>query len=431
MKKALYLLVLLLAALSVLVAAAPWLLPEQTVRGRAAMLLENAIGREVRIARLAFRVLPRPRIDAQGVRILNAAGNPEVDIGALHASGTLFGLLARRPRLERVRLSEVVVHTAELPRPVAAPPADVTLFARLPFRLREVGIEGLRLQARAGAALGPYEAQLELDDRTLRSLRLARSDGAVRMELLPDGAAYRVTLDGAGWRLPVAPAVRLERLHAEGRLRGAQLELTGIAARCFGGRLQGRLWLGWGEHWTAESRLQLAQIDVHAALAALGHPAVSGTLEASGDVILDAGGPRTLLHEPVIQATFRIRDGVIHAGDLERAVAASGGPPLSGGETGFSEASGHLAVHRGTVRLTQLRLVSDTLDAGGTLRISPRRDIDGLVDVAVADATGVVTVPVQITGSLDRPLLRSGPGALHGGAFGPGLEAAGAPLAGN
>ena len=98
-----------------------------------------------------------------------------------------------------------------------------------------------------------------------------------------------------------------------------------------------------------------------------------------------------------------------------------------GGETRFDKLSGHLMLDRGARYLTQLAIVSGSLSADGNVTVSPKDELSGRINTSVKAASlTAVSVPLNVTGTLDSPLLFPTSGTLAGAAagtaiLGPGL----------
>lgn len=90
-----------------------------------------------------------------------------------------------------------------------------------------------------------------------------------------------------------------------------------------------------------------------------------------------------------------------------------------GGETRFDKLSGHLAMDRGTRRLTQLNVVSGSLSGDGNVTISPRDELSGRVTARVKAVSVVSTaVPLNVSGTLNSPMLLPTGGTVAGAAIG-------------
>ncbi len=127
-----------------------------------------------------------------------------------------------------------------------------------------------------------------------------------------------------------------------------------------------------------------------------------------------------------LDTPFEVRNGVLYGVDIEKA-ATSLIKRETGGETRFEQLSGHLAMERGTQRFTDLKISTGSLAASGNVSISPKKELSGRVNAEVKAASiTAASVPLNVSGTVDSPMLLP-TGATMGGAavgtaiLGPGL----------
>jgi hypothetical protein len=111
---------------------------------------------------------------------------------------------------------------------------------------------------------------------------------------------------------------------------------------------------------------------------------------------------------------------VLNGVDVQKAatslISKEGG---NGGQTRFNRLSGHLAIDRGTRRLTRLNVVSGSLSGEGIVTISPKDELSGRVTARVKAASMVsAAVPLNVAGTLESPLLYPTGGTVAGAAVG-------------
>ena len=89
------------------------------------------------------------------------------------------------------------------------------------------------------------------------------------------------------------------------------------------------------------------------------------------------------------------------------------------GETHFEQLSGHLVMDRGTYRFTQLNIASGSLSADGAVTISPKQELSGKINANVKAAKlASASVPLNVTGTVQSPLLYPTGGTIAGAAVG-------------
>ena len=80
--------------------------------------------------------------------------------------------------------------------------------------------------------------------------------------------------------------------------------------------------------------------------------------------------------------------------------------------------SGTAHVAGRTTRLRDLRIGSGVLDAKGNVDVSAARQLSGRVDVELTGTSGLVSVPLNVAGTIVDPRLTPTRGALAGAAVG-------------
>ena len=91
----------------------------------------------------------------------------------------------------------------------------------------------------------------------------------------------------------------------------------------------------------------------------------------------------------------------------------------SSGETRFGQLSGYLVMEGGAQRFSNLKVVSDALSADGNVNIAANKALSGRIHAQVgAGSVASVTVPLNVTGTLDAPLLLPTGASLAGAAVG-------------
>jgi len=115
-----------------------------------------------------------------------------------------------------------------------------------------------------------------------------------------------------------------------------------------------------------------------------------------------------------------VQNGVLNGVDVQKAatslISKDGG---KGGQTRFDRLSGHLAMDRGTRRLTRLNVVSGSLSGEGNVTVSPKDELSGRITARVKAASlASAAVPLNVAGTLESPLLYPTGGTVAGAAVG-------------
>jgi len=130
---------------------------------------------------------------------------------------------------------------------------------------------------------------------------------------------------------------------------------------------------------------------------------------ASADQLINA------LH---LETPFNVKNGVLYGVDIQKAATGLIKKKTTGGETRFDRLSGHLVMEHRGYSFTQLKIVSGTLAVDGDVNVSPKKVLSGRINAQVK-AVGISTnVPLNVTGTLDEPLLYPTGGTMTGAAVG-------------
>ena len=405
-----------LAALGLAVVV-PWLLPMSAWLAPVQEAASAELGAPVVIGRLRLAILPLPHLTVHAVD----AGSGALRVATVLVHPDLGSLFSAPRRLRSVELREV-----------RATRAGIELLQRAAVRPRAepaaVIVERLRLSdaqvTLAGGPLPAIDAQLEFAAANQpEKLTLQTRDGKARLDLAIDRSGERVGwklgLHAADWLLPTVPPMRIKQLDATGRVDADTLSLPVITASLDGGKLTANLELACPKGCKLGGHMVLAQLDIAPALQALRQkPALSGRLDASGPFGAQAATVAGLADGLNATIAFKVADGVLRGFDLASAAQHLLKGGTSGGQTRFDHLSGTAHVAGRTTRLRDLRIGSGVLDAKGNVDVSAARQLSGRVDVELAGTSGLVSVPLNVAGTIVDPRLTPTRGALAGAAVG-------------
>jgi hypothetical protein len=90
----------------------------------------------------------------------------------------------------------------------------------------------------------------------------------------------------------------------------------------------------------------------------------------------------------------------------------------TGGQTQFDKFSGKLGIVGKQYKLSNLDISSGLLSAKGHVTVTPKDELDGMIDVAVKKSVGLVEVPLVVAGTTASPLVYPSKAAIAGAAVG-------------
>lgn len=311
----------------------------------------------------------------------------------------------------------------------------------------------LPIQATAKADLGKQDASLDLSTKFDESTIKAKL-GTTRFE--PLAATFDVAIDKLNLdryipaeskdakkgdeRVDLAPLkgktvggkiaigdltakrVKLQNVKAEVRLAGGKLEISPHSANLYGGTVAGSI--------TADANGNRIAVKENLQGVALGpllrDAAQKDVMEGKGDITLDVqttGASVPALKKALAGAVkVEVKDGAIKginladsARNLKSALGAKQTQPDPTQKTDFSEMSASFAIKNGVARNDDLKAASPFVRLGGAGNLDiGNNTIDYLAKATLAattkgqggreakDLTGV-TIPVKLTGALDKP----------------------------
>lgn len=418
-------------AAAVLALALPWFVPIDHYRTLLEQRAAQALRQPVAIGALDWRLLPRPALRLQGVRI----GHADAPL----AAQMIVAAPALRTSLAERRLALAIdVHGLH-----GAEPAIRGLLAGLaagarpapdgpPVRIARASLHDARIAGNpwlpavfhASATLSP---QRRLERASLRS-----ADGQIEVQAVPapDGR-FAVEVLARGYRLPGALPLSFERLQLSARIDGGAADIGALHARLYGGALDATGRVSWNQGWTIDGEARSAGVSIAPLLGDLRRPArLDGRLSGNAKVVARAADPAGLARQIRARGSFSIESGVLRRVDLESALGGSGG-----GETRFDELAGDFEIDPARYRFTGLRVSSGVLAADGDMVVGRDRSLSGRVNAGLRTGVTIAAIPLQVSGTLDEPSIRPTAGAIAGAAAGtmllPGIGTAlGARLGG-
>ena len=164
----------------------------------------------------------------------------------------------------------------------------------------------------------------------------------------------------------------------------------------------------------------VSSVEIGPVLRALNRPEnVSGRVNARPVFSAQASRPEQILDALRLDTPFGVDDGVLHGVDMRKAATLGSEDGGKGGETRFDRLRGQLTIERGTRRLTRLDIVSGALLADGSVTISPQDHLSGRLNTSVKTASvAAISVPLNVSGTLDAPLLYPTGGTVAGAVAG-------------
>ena len=286
------------------------------------------------------------------------------------------------------------------------------------FGLHLVEITSLQLRREKGAIIGPYHLLVFPDMETgFSKITLSREDGTANMEASKEGENIHFHMTAENWVNPLGFPVEITSLATSGVLSGSRLTLSNIDTKIFDGRLTGSGDLSWEKDWKSSGKVKSNGINLSKALRSFDDKTISGNLDADCKFSLKAEQAGTLLENPVLSCRYHVADGEFYKADLENA-ASIGSSKEEGSSTPFDELSGKVVLRNRNIEITDLNLISTTLQVNGAVKVQKYNDLNGRVEVGIKKTASLTSVPLKISGTLDDPKFRPTGDAIAGATLG-------------
>ena len=442
-----------LGVILLLVITVPYLVPMEQYNKQVEIIISEATGYRAEIDSVNFSILPSPEVKIRKLRISRQAnksvahqesGSPEeLAIERVTVPLDLDSLVSGKLTISNLKLEKIIADQDLLIEFIGslgssddeqAPELEQKLSVEdevSSFELQLVEAISLKLRLESGVIIGPYHLRVYPDMETgFSKITLSREDKTAYMEANKEGGNIRFHIAATNWINPLGFSVEVASLATSGVIFGSKLTLSNIDTKIFDGRLTGRGDLSWNNDWKSSGKIKSKGINLAKALQHLNEKTISGNLDADCKFSLKADQASALLDNPVLSCAYQVAEGEFYKADLEN--AASFGPAKkqqNAATTPFDELSGKVELNNRNIEITDLNLISTTLQVSGGVKIQQYNTLDGRVEVGVKKTASLTSVPLKISGTLDDPEFRPTNDAIAGATvgtvlLGPGLGTA-------
>lgn len=251
-----------------------------------------------------------------------------------------------------------------------------------------------------------------------RSAEIESTDGKLRLNLRPGNNQQLITLVADKWVLPAGPPLLIDHLQMDMVLTEGKLDVHKIDADLYNGKLSGDATLTWGKVYKIAGTINIDNLGVREPASIMSKSTrVSGQLFGGGSFNATAKEAGELADGLNADVKFKVVDGVLYGFDLAKAPLMLLGQG-KGGETEFDEFSGLLDVSGKQYKFHNLNIRSGLMAAKGAVKISPAKTLDGVVEVEVKNSMQVAAIPLQVSGTLEEPMVFPTKSAIAGAVAG-------------
>lgn len=417
---------IVLGLLLVILAAIPFFLTLDDYIPRIEQEASAKLKEPVKIGSLRAVGLPLPHLVITGIAVGKAG---DLKVGKVTVTPDLPSLLGPVKVISSLEIDSLVLtqkavdKIPEWTKPDAGKPAST----QPQVLVQSIKLDNALLKLEK-LSFGPFDARLSLNSKgEPEDASVTTRDGKLKAFIKPEKSKYVLDVSAKSWTLPAGPAIVFDELTLKGVATLKEASLTQIKARLYGGTVNGKADIGWQKGLQLKGNFSINEVELKPLVPLLAPgKRMSGKFSAKPVFSANAPAANQLVNVMRLDTPFEVRDGVLYGVDIEKA-ATSLIKRETGGETRFEQLSGHLAMERGTQRFTELKISTGSLAASGNVSISPKKELSGRVNAEVkAASVTAASVPLNVSGTVDSPMLLPTGGTVGGAVagtaiLGPGL----------
>lgn len=417
---------IVMGVLLVILAAVPFFISLDDYIPQIEKAVSARLKEPVKIGSLRAAALPLPHVVINDITVGKTG---DIKVGKVIVTPDLLSLLGSVKVISSIEIDSLVLTQKAVDKiPAWTKPES----GKPPSSQPQVVVQSIRLDNALvrldKISFGPFDARLRLNSKgEPEGASVATRDGKLKAFIKPDKSNYLIDVSAKSWKLPAGPAILFDELTIKGVATLNDANLSQVSARLYGGTVNGKASVGWRKGLQLKGSFDVSRIELKPLVPLLAPGTrMSGKFSAKPVFSANAPAANQLMNALRLETPFNVQDGVLYGVDIEKA-ATRMITRETGGETRFEQLSGHLAVERGTQRFTDLKIASGALAASGNVSISPKKELSGRVNAEVSAAKlASASVPLNVSGTVDSPMLLPTGGTMAGAAvgtaiLGPGL----------
>ncbi|MBI1174355.1 MAG: AsmA family protein [Sideroxydans sp.] len=408
--------VLLLAVLLAVAVALPFFITLDDYIPQIEKEVSASIQQPVTIKSIRFGALPLPHITVEGIKV---GTDNNIQLGKIKLTPDLFSLLQPPRVITRIDIDSMTLTRNALMQIQAWRKSGSTSPPQQPpqFRIENILLHNARIDLDK-TAFGPFEASVSLDGKGVpRNVSIATQDGKLKLHIKVAKSKYLIDASAKSWRLPLGPALMFDDLSIKGTATANDARFDEIRAGLYGGSVTGKTTLAWQQGLQLRGKFDISHLELQPVTALLSPGTrISGKLDAAPVFSAAAASADRLTEALRLETPFDIQNGILNGVDIEKAATSMSKQGSSGGETRFQQLSGHLLREHGGYAFTQLRITSGSIAVvDGNVNISPKQALSGRIQTRLA---AVGDIPLNVGGTVDKPMLYPTGGTMTGAAIG-------------
>ena len=399
----------------------PFLIPMQAYLHQAENITSEKLGQPVAIGSVHLQLLPSPRVSASDIVV---GAHEELKLAGLVLAPTMASLFSDTKILD-VSISKPIVKKSALDFVAALKTSSNSVSS---VNIRHIKIDELQLVwPNIKLPIMNAEATLTSENK-LESATVKTADGKLSADVTPratpNGDEQLIVVNANKWTLPVGLPLLLDKATVEMHLKGNRLTIPNMNIALYGGKLKGDAVASWPKNkskasWRVSGNLSIDNLSVQQPSRMLSRAVyLSGSLFSKGNFSSTAKDAGALADSLQANMPFKVNNGVLHGLDLVRVASLLLKQNQSGGETQFDVLSGALNVSGKQYLLRDLKISSGLLAATGQVKVKPNKALDGAIEVEVKSGMGMAAIPLNVSGTVDHPVVLPSKAALAGAVAG-------------
>lgn len=401
----------------------PFLIPTEKYLAEFEREATALLGVPVNIENAHIYFIPSPRLSVEGITI---GQSQDITVQSVTVIPSLWSLFSSS-RTFALNVHQPIIKDSAMPFVSKLMASKSNTSTHSSIEVSQVDIDGLKL-IWPSVKLPMFDLQVVLSKGMQLSTAEAKSeDGQLEMNIQPNEAGYSIVVNMDDWLMPLSHPWRVNQGRVDMALVNQTLDVSNMTLQMYGGTINGHGKLDWQKNWQLNGKIEIKDLSLATPTKMMNpNTYLGGSLVSNGQFSANAKNVDQLLDQLRAEFAFTVNQGVLYGLDLVKVASLLVKQSAKGGQTQFDTFTGKLAVSGKRYHLKRMQVSSGLISAKGDVQINEQDKLDGAGEVEIKRSVGLVSVPLIVAGTLDKPLVYPSKAALAGAAvgtaiLGPGL----------
>ncbi|MDP3609160.1 MAG: AsmA-like C-terminal region-containing protein [Methylophilus sp.] len=412
-----------LIGIFVLLLVLPFLIPTEKYLAEFEREVAALLGVPVDIENAHIYFIPSPRLSVEGIAI---GQSQDITVQSVTVIPSLWSLFSSS-RTFALNVHQPVIKDTAMPFVSKLMASKSNTSTHSSIEISQVDVDGLTL-IWPSVKLPMFDLQVVFSKGMQLSTAEAKSeDGQLEMNIQPNEAGYSIVVNMDDWLIPLSHPWQVNQGRVDMALVNQTLDVSSMSLQMYGGTINGHAKLDWQKNWQLNGKIEIKDLSLAAPTKMMNpNTYLGGSLLSKGKFSANAKNADQLLNQLSADFVFTVNQGVLYGLDLVKVASLLVKQSAKGGQTQFDTFTGELAVSGKRYHLKRMQVSSGLISAKGDVQINEQDKLDGAGEVEIKRSVGLVSVPLIVAGTLDKPLVYPSKAALAGAAvgtaiLGPGL----------